>query len=139
MQYFKTKYGEIINDNNIVIPMDESSQLYTLYLQYLTNNGTVYDTDIIVNVPEEIQLINKIVEIPLWRIRAILKITGQEQQCQDAINQLSEPAKTSALYIWQYGSLINRNNETIKFLQSILKITDSQLDELFIHANDIII
>ena len=65
MIYYTTKRGQIIDENNQLIPMDESSPLYTGYYNYLVNEGTVYETDY--EFPSDIQedLINKALEIDL--------------------------------------------------------------------------
>ncbi len=45
MKYYTTKNGKIIDENNQLIPMDESSSLYQDYYNYLKNEGTVYPSD----------------------------------------------------------------------------------------------
>ena len=45
MTYYITNNGQIIDENNQLIPMDESSPLYQDYYDYLENEGTVYPTD----------------------------------------------------------------------------------------------
>jgi len=45
MKYYTTKNGQIIDENNELIPMDESSPLYQDYYNYLVNEGTVYPSD----------------------------------------------------------------------------------------------
>jgi hypothetical protein len=45
MTYYITNNGQIIDENNQLIPMDESSPLYQDYYNYLVNEGTVYPTD----------------------------------------------------------------------------------------------
>lgn len=45
MKYYATKNGQIIDENNQLIPMDESSPLYQDYYNYLVNEGTVYPSD----------------------------------------------------------------------------------------------
>jgi hypothetical protein len=45
MIYYTTKNGQIIDENNQLIPMDESSPLYQEYYNYLVNEGTVYNSD----------------------------------------------------------------------------------------------
>jgi hypothetical protein len=47
MNYFKTKYGTIVNENNVVIPMEEGNPLYIDYIEYLTNEGEVFETDLV--------------------------------------------------------------------------------------------
>jgi hypothetical protein len=74
--YYSAKNGQIIDENNQLIPMDESSLLYQEYYNYLVNGGTVYPTDY--EFPSDIDqaLINKALEIDLDytnRISELLK------------------------------------------------------------------
>lgn len=80
---------------------------------------------------------NEIPETPLWRIRAVLKMMGQEDNIAVALASLPEPMKTGAEYIWNYGTVIERNSQTVLFLQYVLQMTDLQVDEIFIQANNI--
>jgi hypothetical protein len=64
MTYFRTKYGTIVNEDNVVIPMDESNPLYINYIEYLTNEGEVFETDL-VNSSDNIYLIQEALEIDL--------------------------------------------------------------------------
>lgn len=52
MAYFITKGGYTIDENNVVIPMDDASPLYSAYLSYLQNEGTVLPSEF--ETPEEI-------------------------------------------------------------------------------------
>jgi len=65
MNYFKTKYGTIVNENNVVIPMEEGNPLYIDYIEYLTNEGEVFETDLI-NSFDNIYLIQDALEIDLY-------------------------------------------------------------------------
>jgi len=79
-------------------------------------------------VPEEVQL---------WRLRAVIKITGKEAQVETAINNLSEPLKTGVRYAWEYGTIVERFSQTVILLQSILQLSESEVDDMFIQANNI--
>ena len=65
MTYFRTKYGTIINEDNVVIPMDESSPLYTDYVAYLQNEGEVFETDLL-SSNDNAYLIIEALEIDLY-------------------------------------------------------------------------
>mgnify|MGYP003474815490 FL=1 len=43
--YYRTKYGKIIDGNNQVIPMEEGNLLYEDYLDYLKNEGEIFESD----------------------------------------------------------------------------------------------
>jgi hypothetical protein len=85
----------------------------------------------------ELKARQEIPETPLWRIRAVLRFMEQEENIANAISHLPEPTKTGAEYIWNYGTVIERNSQTVLFLQSVLQMTDLQVDEIFIQANNI--
>ncbi len=85
----------------------------------------------------ELKVRAEIPETPLWRVRAVLKLMGQEQNIINAINQLPEPTKTGAESVWNYGTVIERNSQTVLFIQSVLQMTDLQVDGIFIEANNI--
>lgn len=74
-------------------------------------------------------------EVQLWKIRTVLKLSGLESQIESAMDQLEEPTKTAALSIWNYGTSIDRNSQTIAFIQNVLGMTDVAVDQIFIQAN----
>ncbi len=65
MNYFRTKYGTIVNENNVVIPMEEGNPLYIDYIEYLTNEGEVFETDL-VNSFDNTYLIDEALKIDLY-------------------------------------------------------------------------
>lgn len=87
---------------------------------------------------EELDEYNKVdcpSEVALWKVRVILKVMQLEDVVANALENLEEPTKTAALYIWSYGTAIDRDSQTIAFLQNILQLTNEQVDEIFIQAN----
>ena len=89
---------------------------------------------------EEINQAKKLLvqdEVQLWRIRTILKVLGMEQVVEITLNSLQEPQKTGALYIWNYGTTVERNSQTVQLLQSVLGLTSEQVDDIFIQAQNI--
>ena len=78
-------------------------------------------------------------EVQLWRIRTVLKLSQLETQIEDALNNLPEPSKTAGLYIWKFGTTVERSSQTVLLLQSVLQLTDEQVDDLFIQANAIVL
>jgi hypothetical protein len=81
-----------------------------------------------IDIPQEVQL---------WRVRTILKLSGLESNIETALNGLDEPMKTGALYVWNYGTTIERGSATVQLLQYVLGLNDTQVDEIFIQANAI--
>lgn len=140
MQYKTSKYGNIIKfDNNIItlIPMDEGSSLYQEYLQFLTAGGTVEPSNLFTE-EEEIEA-NTPTEVPLWKLRFILSQMGLEESIIEIMNELPEPQKTAAIYIWNYGNSIDRQSSTVHFIQTALGLTNTQVNNIYIQANSLIL
>jgi hypothetical protein len=137
MKYYKTIHGTILDEDYIVVQQIEGTVEYENYLDYLRNEGTLYDTDFIVDDDVRKELIENIVEVPLWRVRTILKVMDLETTIQSAIEELPEPTKTAAKYIWQFGTVIERKSQTVLMIQQILEMTNEQVDDLFIQANNL--
>lgn len=78
-------------------------------------------------------------EVYFWRVRMVLKFMDLEEPIANAIPDLEEPIKTMVNYIWQnnINILVERHSQTLLFLQSVLQLTDQQVDEIFIEANGI--
>jgi len=134
MIYYITTYGNIIDENHQHIPQEENNLLYQNFLIYLRSGGIVESTDFKLVFERD-----EIPETPLWRIRVILKIMGQEENILSAINNLPEPIKTAAEYVWHYGTVIERNSSTVLFIQQLLGLTNIEVDEIFNQANSIMI
>jgi hypothetical protein len=60
--YYRTKYGKIIDENNQVIPMDESSTLYVAYVDYLRAGGELFES----NYVFQEDLVDEALEIDLY-------------------------------------------------------------------------
>jgi hypothetical protein len=97
-------------------------------------NGIIYET---FEIQEQVEVIEVPQEVQLWRIRTVLKLMGLENTIENALNGLEEPTKTAGLYIWNFGTTVERNSQTVLMLQSVLQMTDDQVNEMFIQANNI--
>jgi hypothetical protein len=78
-------------------------------------------------------------EVQLWRIRTILKLMNLETTIESALDELEEPNKTAAKNVWNYGTTVERNSQTVLFIQSVTQMTDEQVDEIFQQAEAIVI
>ena len=76
-------------------------------------------------------------EVQLWRVRTILKLMNLETTIESALNQLDEPTQTAAKNVWNYGTTVERYSQTVLFIQSVTKMTDDQVDEIFQQAEAI--
>ena len=134
MRYFKTKYGTIINENNAVIPMDESSPLWLEYVAYLQNDGTIYDTDFLTDIDLEIQRKESVSAVITRRqFKIALAVLGKnENDILNGISQLPEPTKTIALISYTEAGTFERSNPELIFVgKMFLQMTDEQIDNVF--------
>jgi hypothetical protein len=76
-------------------------------------------------------------EVPLWTMRNVMRKANIFDLIIGAINQLDEPLKTDALDYLEYGNYIERHSNTVLLIQQITQFTDSQVDTLFIDANNL--
>ena len=95
--------------------------------------------DIIETATEEDILNNRVIpeQVPLWCIKVILNEMGLTQAVNDALQQLEEPNKTRASFIWEYGNIIKRESQTVEFLGYVLQKSKTEIDTIFINANNI--
>lgn len=125
-----------LQENEIAI--DEVLTAYFVKPYFNLETRTFYEGA----TEEEISEENKPIvpfEVALWRIRVILKVMGLETIIETALESLPEPTKTGAKYIWQFGTVIERQSQTVLMLQQVLSMTNEQLDEMFIQADSIVI
>jgi len=78
-------------------------------------------------------------EVQLWKIRTVISLMGLKETIENVMNNLEEPTKSAALNIWNYGTAIDRNSQTVLMIQSILQMTEVEVDNIFIQANNIIL
>lgn len=78
-------------------------------------------------------------EVQLWKIRTVISIMGLKETIENVMNNLEEPTKSAALNIWNYGTAVDRNSQTVLMIQSVLQMTDVEVDNMFIQANNIIL
>jgi len=78
-------------------------------------------------------------EVQLWRLRTILNLMNLIATIESALDQLPEPNKTAAKNVWNYGTTVERNSQTVLFIQSVTQMTDEQVDEIFQQAKAIVI
>lgn len=123
-----------INENEMAISEIVTEPFYKARFSFETR--TFYEAA----TTQEISEMNSAIvpaEIALWRIRVILKTMGLESTIEGVLEQLSEPTKTGAKYIWQFGTVIERESQTVIILQQALGMTNQQVDEMFIQAEQI--
>lgn len=83
---------------------------------------------------EEINISTPNREVPLWKLKAILKIMNLELPVNSAINSLQEPVKTMAQMSWEYGSFIRQDSPTVNLIKTVVNLTDEQVNDIFNQA-----
>jgi hypothetical protein len=76
-------------------------------------------------------------EVPTWRLRAVLALDSKETDVQNAIDTLPEPNKTIAQRAWDFGSNTERTSQTVAFIKGVLSLTDVEVDQYFIDAENL--
>jgi hypothetical protein len=76
-------------------------------------------------------------EVALWKLRFVLSQMQLELSVTDAINLLEEPQRTAATYIWNFGTAVDRDSNTVIFIKTALGFTEQEVDDIFIQANSI--
>ncbi len=74
-------------------------------------------------------------EVELWRIKGILTIMGRIEEVDAALDQIPDSTKkTLAKFVWSNGNVLNSHSDTVKFVQSVLRLTDEEKDSIFEQA-----
>lgn len=136
MQFFRTRFGTIINEENVTIPMDESSELYVDYFAFLSNNGVVEDTDF---VTEEDMLNSQDVPEKVTRrqLRQALILSNFDLSIIDNIisNVSDEKERLILDNYWNASTEFERNHPILIDFSNNLNFTTEQANNLFILAN----
>ena len=76
-------------------------------------------------------------QVPTWRLRAVLALNSKESDVQNAIDTLPDPNKTIAQRAWDFGSNTERTSQTVAFIKGVLNLTDAEVDQYFIDAENL--
>jgi hypothetical protein len=88
--------------------------------------------------PEEILEARVVPEqVPLWALKATLDLENKLGAVEAALDQLPEIVKKKAYWIWEYGNFIHRNSQTVGFIGQVLGMNKTEIDTLFINAENI--
>jgi hypothetical protein len=79
-------------------------------------------------------------ELTLGKFMTYLALIGLEQTVLDKIEMIQDSQQKTMIKTYlKYGGFVERNSQAILFFQSILQKSDSEVDELFINANNILL
>ena len=73
-------------------------------------------------------------QVPMWAVRTVLQNDGLFDQAQALINETSDKALKN---VWEYGNFADRNSRAISVLSIELGLTEAQVDQMFIDANNL--
>jgi hypothetical protein len=77
-------------------------------------------------------------EVQLWRLRTILKAQGLFTSVQTVIANIPDPSlKLAADEGFEYGNVVSRTSPIMMVVQQGLGLTDDQVDQIFIAAEQI--
>jgi hypothetical protein len=139
MGYYLTKRGNIIDENRVLIPMQEDNPLYDGYLTFLKNDGTIENTDLYSD--EELrEIYQESIPKTASKMRfflALYNIGITRNMVYEVINQITdENLKEVILIKFDLSQEFDRNDEHLILLANQFNISDIELDNLFIKANE---
>jgi hypothetical protein len=73
-------------------------------------------------------------QVPMWAVRTVLQNDGLFDQAQALIEASTDNALKN---VWEYGNFADRNSNAIASLAAALDLTDAQVDQMFIDANNL--
>ena len=77
-------------------------------------------------------------QVTLWQLRAVLEIMGLEATVTAVIKGMPEGVESTVAWrAWEYANNIRRSSPTVIALKAILQLTDEQVDQIFIQADQI--
>jgi hypothetical protein len=139
MGYYLTKRGNIIDENRVLIPMQEDNPLYDGYLTFLKNDGTIENTDLYSD--EELrEIYQESIPKTASKMRfflALYNIGITRIMVYDEINKIQDAdLKEIILIKFDLSQEFDRNDEHLILLANQFNISDIELDNLFIQANE---
>jgi len=139
MKYFYTKYGTIVDENMTPIPMVEGNPIYEEYLLFLQADGTIEQTDYVTK--DELEELRR-TSIPQTASKmrfflALLNIEITRSMVYEVINQISDATlKEIVLIKFDLTQEFDRKDEHLIMLANQFEISEKELDNLFIEANE---
>jgi len=139
MKYFYTKYGTIVDENMTPIPMVEGNPIYEEYLLFLQADGTIEQTDYVTK--DELEELRR-TSIPQTASKmrfflALLNIEITRSMVYEVINQISDATlKEIVLIKFDLSQEFDRQDEHLIMLANQFEISETELDNLFIQANE---
>lgn len=136
MYYFSKLSKKIFNSDGVHIPMDDNSLLYQDYLDFINSNGIVEEVEKFQNEVEELIVPNAVSQM---RLRKALILAGISiSSINDAIAAIADDTQRELIYtMWEYAVVFERSDATLNQMATALGISQNQLDQLFVNAQNL--
>ena len=126
MSYTLTNLNSVIRDSDkAAIPADPANSGWKAYQEWLAEGNTPNPYVPLPNIPQQ---------VPMWAVRTVLQNDGLFNQAQTLIEASTDNALKN---VWEYGNFADRNSRAMNVLAIELNLSDSQVDQMFIDANNI--
>ena len=127
MTYTLTNGSSVIRDEDgACIPDDPANIDWQTYQEWLAA-GNVPNPYIppLPPVPQQ---------VPMWTVRTVLQNDGLFDQINTIIAGSTDQALKN---VWEYGNFADRNSVAINTIAYTLGLTEKQVDQMFIDANNL--
>ena len=130
--------GELISTDQTTLTEDERLHILNVILSMNIDN---YSKSQLAHPLVQDSINGVPVKVTRWQLRAQLAIMNLETNVTTAINSLptstqdEQELKIKAQYAWDSANYIEIESPTVAMIQSVLGLTNQEVDDIFINAN----